>query len=774
MSPPAMRQQVWSGHQEGPLALALDAAGLATWEWHIPSGDARWNARHFELLGYAPGEVEPSYEAWIDRVHPADRVATEALLEEAVAQGSDYAATFRVLRPDGSLRWVEARGRFDSKAGGKPEISYGVVLDVTAEHLLRESEARFRMTLKSAPITVATLDRDLHYTWIYNTRHGFSPDMVIGHRPDELIPPADAAELMDLLQRVLETGRPEVREVSGETRGRPWHYSDYVEPVLDGEGRIQGLNVAMIDITARKEAEAALHSAKAELEHRVETRTAELVGLAASLQSERRRLYDVLEALPAYVVLLTPAHRIVFANRDFEQRFGKPLDITCHAHLFQREQPCEGCELIRVLETLASHQCEWRGPDGHDYEVSTYPFVDTDGSRLMLRVGIDITHRKQAEVALVQRTRQLANLAAELTMAEHHERKRLAQVLHDGLQQLLVAAKYRVGALEGAGDTRIQAEVHHLEELLIDSIETSRTLTYELSPPFLGEQGLLPALEWLARWKQAKHGLRVGLQVDQGIPPLPEDQTILIFQAVRELLFNVVKHAGTREAHVSVRPVKAGLQIVVADEGAGFDPARLRIAGGESGGYGLLSLHERLGLLGGRLEIRSSPGLGSRFTLTVPLHPEPPSPAEAAQAGVDMGLLPNHPEPSTGATPPRPVRLLLVDDHTLVRQGLGTLLRQERDIQLVGEAASGESALDLVDRLRPDAVLMDIQMPGMSGIEATRIIHQRFPEVQVIGLSMHQDVDMAEAMRMAGAVGYVSKSDLSDTILAAVLACRAT
>jgi len=774
MPPPAMRQQAWNGHQEGPLALALDAAGLATWEWHLPSGEVRWNARHFELLGYGLGEVEPSYETWIARVHPADRAATEALLEQALAQGSHYAATFRVLRPDGSIRWVEARGRFDCDAAGKPEFSYGVVLDVTTEQLLRESEARFRMTLKNAPITVATLDRNLRYTWVYNTRHGFSADMVIGRRPDELIPVADAAELMDLLQRVLDTGKPEMREVSGETRGRPWHYSDYVEPVQDAAGRISGLNVAMIEITERKEAEAALRNAKAELEHRVESRTAELVGLTASLQSELRRLYDVLEALPAYVVLLTPEHRITFTNRDFEQRFGKPPDTTCHAHLFQREEPCEGCESIRVLQTLASHQCEWHGPDGHDYEVSTYPFLDTDGSRLLLRVGIDITHRKQAEVALLQRTRQLAHLAAELTMAEHHERKRLAQVLHDGLQQLLVAAKYRLGALEGAGDTRIQEEVHHLEELLIDSIETSRTLTYELSPPFLGEQGLLPALEWLARWKQAKHGLRVGLQVDKGLPPIPEDQTILLFQAVRELLFNVVKHAGTTAAQLSVRQAGDDLQIVVTDEGEGFDPTRLRVAGGESGGYGLLSLHERLGLLGGRLEIQSGPGLGSRFTLTVPLHPEAPDRPEVAQAKVSMGPLAEAAGPHEGTAPLRPIRLLLVDDHTLVRQGLGTLLRQERGIQLVGEAASGESAVDLVARFRPDAVLMDIQMPGMSGIEATRIIHQRFPEVQVIGLSMHQDVDIAEAMRNAGAVGYVSKSDLSDTIVAAVLACRAT
>jgi len=775
MPAPAMRQHVWNGHPEGPLALALDAAGLATWEWHIPTGEARWNARLFELLGYAPGEVQAGYAAWAARVHPADRAAAEATLQRAVTQGADYASTFRALRPDGSLRWLEARGHIDCDPAGKAEFSYGVVLDVTAEQLLRESEARFRVTLQNAPITVATLDRDLRYTWIYNTRHGFSPDMVIGRRPDELIPAADAAELMDLLQRVLDTGTPEVKEVSGVTRGRAWHYSDCVEPVRDAAGRIQGLNVVMIDITGRKEAEAALQSAKVELEHRVETRTAELVGLTASLQGERRRLYDVLEALPAYVVLMTPDHRITFANRDFERRFGRPQDATCHAHLFQREEPCEGCEAARVLETGSPHRGDWHGPDGRDYEVSTYPFVDTDGARLVLRVGIDITHRKQAEGALLQRTRELAHLAAKLTMAEHQERKRLAQVLHDGLQQLLVAAKYRVGALEATGDARMQEEVHHLEELLVDSIETSRTLTYELSPPFLGEQGLLPALEWLVRWKQTKHGLRVALEVGKGLPPIPEDQTILLYQAVRELLFNVVKHAGTKLAQVSVQEVGGNLQIVVADEGVGFDPVSLRLAGGEAGGYGLLSLHERLGLLGGGLEIQSRAGHGSRFALTVPIRAEPPGPPEVAGGtGAPSSFAKAAEATPGGALPRRPIRLLLVDDHALVRQGLGALLSREQGIQLLGEAASGEAALDLVEQLRPDAVLMDIQMPGMGGIEATRLIHQRFPAVQIIGLSMHQDVDMAKAMRTAGAVCYVSKSDLSDTIVAAVLACRAT
>jgi PAS domain S-box-containing protein len=140
-----------------------------------------------------------------------------------------------------------------------------VLLDITerqrAEEALRLSEERFRVALQYSPITVGTLDRELRYTWIYNARHGFVPETVVGKRPDELIAPKDAAELMALLRHVLETGKAERREVSGRTKGTRWDYQVSVEPTRDQQGKIAGLTLAMIDVTERKQAEDALREA---------------------------------------------------------------------------------------------------------------------------------------------------------------------------------------------------------------------------------------------------------------------------------------------------------------------------------------------------------------------------------------------------------------------------------------------------------------------------------------------------------------------------------
>ena len=121
---------------------------------------------------------------------------------------------------------------------------------------------------------------------------------------------------------------------------------------------------------------------------------------------------------------------------------------------------------------------------------------------------------------------------------------------------------------------------------------------------------------------------------------------------------------------------------------------------------------------------------------------------------------------------PRTLRVLLVDDHTAVRQAFAFALKKETGIEIVGEAGSGAAALEQIRRLRPDLVLMDINMPGMNGIEATRRIRAEFPQTQVIGLSMYESEEQGEAMRQAGARAYVSKSASYETLLAAIHACR--
>jgi CheY-like chemotaxis protein len=310
---------------------------------------------------------------------------------------------------------------------------------------------------------------------------------------------------------------------------------------------------------------------------------------------------------------------------------------------------------------------------------------------------------------------------------------------------------------------------------LIDSaLETARTLTAELSPTVLQQGDLVAALKWLARWMNDRHGLGVHLTTSGKVEQVTEEVVALLFQSTRELLFNVVKHAGVRTAAVELCQEGGGIQVTVKDKGTGFDPRRLRAAGGHAGGTGLFSMRERISLVGGRLEIESRPGRGSRFRLIVP-HPIAQPATEASPAGGQAEVLAASPQPQDAhAGRPRKIRVLLVDDHMLVRQGLAALLRVERDMEVVGEASDGESAVSLACDLRPDVVLMDISMPGMDGIQATRIIHNRIPEIRIIGLSMFVESGKVAAIREAGAADYLEKSGPSEALIAAIRACRGT
>lgn len=118
------------------------------------------------------------------------------------------------------------------------------------------------------------------------------------------------------------------------------------------------------------------------------------------------------------------------------------------------------------------------------------------------------------------------------------------------------------------------------------------------------------------------------------------------------------------------------------------------------------------------------------------------------------------------------IRVLLVDDQRVIREGLAGLLRVEPDIEIVGEAADGLQAIALAEQLAPDVITMDVSMPGMSGMEATRAIISRMPRARVIGLSMHVDDWIATAMMDAGAVSYLAKSGPGEALLSAIRACR--
>jgi signal transduction histidine kinase len=372
--------------------------------------------------------------------------------------------------------------------------------------------------------------------------------------------------------------------------------------------------------------------------------------------------------------------------------------------------------------------------------------------------------RRQAE-RLRARARQLGVLASQLVEAEQRERRRLAQVLHDHVQQLLAAAMMRIQLAQQEPRkgmvTRTLAEV---EELVQDAIAAARSLAVDLHPPVLNDGGMVAALEWLARHMQRNHGLAVTVE-GRSDSELPAPCRTLVFETARELLFNVVKHAGVDRARILL--VDSGADevgITIADEGAGFDPERLDSGDDPLSHTGLARIRERLQLLGGSLQIESAVGGGTRITVQIPTlraaTAETPSAERVAVSGGGSG-------DETGNAPTR-IRVVLVDDHAILREGLASLLQRYADIEVVGEAEDGQVAIELARVLRPDVIVMDLSMPRLNGIEATRKIVAELPDVRVVGLSMHEEEYGMTAMRRAGAVECVIKAGPPDDLVTAI------
>ena len=280
----------------------------------------------------------------------------------------------------------------------------------------------------------------------------------------------------------------------------------------------------------------------------------------------------------------------------------------------------------------------------------------------------------------------------------------------------------------------------------------------------------MPALVWLAGQFE-QHNLHVRIQEEEKNIPLPEDHAIFVFQSVRELLFNIKKHAETNEATISLkRIVSHELQVKVEDAGKGFHLSDALHDFTSPGKFGLFSIRERLEALGGSIHIDSEVGQGTRITLVVPF--DSPTPTEVSQNTKSKSLT------SIGSISQQPIRgdgirILLVDDHALVRQGIRGLLDVQQDFQVVGEAQDGLEAIEYARTLHPDIIVMDVNMPKLNGIEATRRIVQEFPSMAIIGLSVQEDRQVQELMLEAGAVLYLTKngiaSDLVDGIRHMVL-----
>jgi PAS domain S-box-containing protein len=644
------------------------------------------------------------------------------------------------------------------------ERTWETVERARAEAALREREQRLRLALDASAAGSWTRDAAAnHVDWDEGFRllYGFPPD--------------EPASFDTWLSRVHEEDRPTVLDLVDEmlhptrdawdTAFRIWRPDGTVSWIQslgrverDAKGRVTRLTGLEMDITERRRLEEALQAQRDE--------------------ERDREIRLLLETAAQGIVSVDAQGTIVTANRALETMCGwAPGELVGQS--IERLVPQRSREVHVLLRAkyFASPSPRLMGGGldlvGERKDGSTFPIevslnhVNTSSGGQVIAFVTDITERRRAAEALQERTaelehrtRQLSQLASDLTLVEQHAREQLAKTLHDGLQQLLLIAALNLDQQMKRDEQRgtaseliVQAKSH-----LDEAMAAARSLSFELFPPVLQSSGLPAALRWLADWTRNKYGLGVQVSADPLANSARKDVRTLLFESVRELLFNAVKHAHVDRVTVDLaREPGDMLSITVTDRGVGFDPAELvdRAKAGQVG-WGLFSIRERLALLGGRFDIESAPGQGTRFRLTAPQ-----GSAQDAAATLDVSshaaIGPASHDAAGGASA-NALRILIVDDHAAVRKVFREMLHERPELRVVGDASDGLEAIDQARALRPDVVLMDISMPRMDGVEATRRLRAELPFIQILGLSMQPRTQELHAIERAGAAGFFSKA----------------
>ena len=438
-------------------------------------------------------------------------------------------------------------------------------------------------------------------------------DRPIGHLTHKLQYNSFVGDAEQVLRQLV----PVEREVQKEQDG--WYLLRF-RPYRTAQDQIEGIVITFINITALKESEAQLLNSKETLEQRVEERTRELREANQKISQARDLFFRLFYSNPSPTSLtqLTDG-RFIDVNDAYLEFAGLQRDEVIGRTSLELGLPLAEDIRLQIIGRLRTEnplnntelQVE-RAPGETATLVASIQLIAIDQTEALLMSFIDISERVRAE-------RETRALAYELTKAEQAERQRISRLLHDDLQQRIFAAKlqmlslddaYRQGDLESA-----QTDLNEIQSLLDESISLTRNLSIDLSPAVLQGEGLSDALTWLATQMQEHYGLDVSIQTNGVSTRFEDTLRVLLFQAVREALFNVVKHAQTLHAAVTVGKANGHIQITVSDRGVGFSADSL---GPKNGIGGLAHIQRRVYLMGCNLDVQSQPDKGTRVIIQVP------------------------------------------------------------------------------------------------------------------------------------------------------------
>jgi two-component system NarL family sensor kinase len=373
-------------------------------------------------------------------------------------------------------------------------------------------------------------------------------------------------------------------------------------------------------------------------------------------------------------------------------------------------------------------------------------------------VATELTELMEASEALRSNEESLRQLSARLLQLQDEERRRIARDLHDTTGQKLAIQSILLARLDKASkgldeeSRKLLAECKTLNAQLVDEV---RTVSYLLHPPLLDELGLASAVEWYAEGFARRTGIATDVKISPKFLRLPPDIEVTFFRIVQESLTNVHRYSGSPTAYVRLTATADQVIVEVGDHGKGIESEKLNARNGTVAplGVGIQGMTERMRQLSGTLEIKSKPKSGTVVIATLPV-------ARPSKGSTDDN---DDLQSGTGSQTSSPLaggvrkRILIADDHEMLRRGVCTALQKQTGWELCGEAVNGREAVEKATRLQPDLVIMDVEMPVLNGLAAAREILRNCPQTKILIFTVHESDQIVKDIYAAGVHACLSK-----------------
>jgi PAS domain S-box-containing protein len=608
---------------------------LAAW----PQYSVLFVSQAYETIWGRPvGDLYKNPRNWLEAIHPDDRARIEAAFQ-AQGESGGINEEYRIVRPDGSMRWIHDRGFPIRDARDKVYRIAGIAEDITDRRLAADAMARFATILDATTDFVGMADANARP--LYLNRAGRK---LLGLKADEDISLAKIVDFhpawaQDLVMK--EGIGAAIRDGawSGETAlltpdGREVPVSQVILAHKDRLGRVEFLSTMMRDLSEGRQAEETMvNVAKGVSAATGEAFFRKLVEkLAETLEADNALIVEILEGDPGRAHLVA-GHPPEALPLDFIYDLaGTPCEsVVTHQFCAYTDEVQEQFPRDHLLASLRAQGyigaslCDSSGKTLgimmvlYRRSIRNLTRVESLLKILAARAAAEL-ERKEAEGKLRGYSEQLRTLSIKLMEAQEAERRRIARELHDQIGQDLTAFLIHLHGWKQKSDQPVPpAQLEDTIRLAEGILQRARDLSLELRPSMLDDLGLVAALRWYLDGQAQRAGFQPRFSTESIDQRLPPELETVCFRVAQEAVTNIVRHARAREVHVEISRRGGRLELAIGDDGAGFDvpAAQERARHGQS--LGLPGMEERVSLLGGRFEIDSAPGRGCRVRASFPL-----------------------------------------------------------------------------------------------------------------------------------------------------------